>query len=200
MIANLRYMAPEVYLEAEENSLVKHEYRQGDVYAMAGASNNHVLISLSLASLLRSHLRGSGCRTFIADTKAHIEVLNTYYYPDVMVSCDRRDREFDNFLRYPCVIVEVLSESTEAFDRGDKFADYRQLDSLQEYVLVSQTRQRIDCFRRDAQGAWVLSSYSGDEKLLLPSLNFECAVADIYEDVTLESVSPVPEETDAIGS
>lgn len=156
---NSNYISPEDYLKAEESSPIKHEYRQGEVYAMAGASNDHVVISLNMASMLRNHLRGSGCQTYISDTKAHIESINIYYYPDVIVSCDRRDREFENFLRYPCLIVEVLSSTTEAFDRGDKFADYRKIDSLQEYVLVSQTRMNVEIFRRNPEGQWVLYSY-----------------------------------------
>lgn len=129
------YISSEEYLQLEENSSVKHEYRQGLVYPMAGASNAHVLIARNLYVLLRNHLRGRGCLPYISDTKVNIQFLNTYYYPDVVVTCDQRDREFKNFLRYPCLIVEVLSETTEAFDRGDKFADYSNLESLQENVF-----------------------------------------------------------------
>ena len=179
------YISSEDYLKGEQNSPIKHEYRQGEVYAMAGASNVHVLIALNIASALRNHLRGSGCLTYIADTKAHIESINTYYYPDVMVSCDQRDRAFDNFLRYPCLIVEVLFSTTEAFDRGDKFADYRHLESLQEYVLVSQTRMSVECFRRNLEGQWVLYPYSAEDKIYLASVNFECTITDFYEDVVL---------------
>ncbi len=178
------YISSEDYLKGEQVSLIKHEYRRGEVYAMAGASNVHVLIALNIASAFRNHLRGSGCLTYIADTKAHIESINTYYYPDVMVSCDQRDT-FDNFLRYPCLIVEVLSSTTEAFDRGDKFADYRRLESLQKYVLVSQTRTSVECFRRNSEGQWVLYPYSAEDEIHLVSVNFRCAITDFYEDVTL---------------
>lgn len=91
---------------------------------MAGASDAHVTISLNLAALLRSHVRGTGCRVYISDMKARIENKNRFYYPDVMVTCDKRDQETINYKSFPCLIVEVLSDSTEAFDRGDKFADY----------------------------------------------------------------------------
>ncbi|WP_373529831.1 Uma2 family endonuclease [Nostoc sp.] len=189
MVANVSYsyISPEDYLKAEESSPIKHEYRQGEVYAMAGASNGHVIISLNVASLLRNHLRGSGCQAYISDTKAHIESLNTYYYPDVIVSCDQRDKAFDNFLRYPCLIVEVLSPTTEAFDRGDKFADYRQMESLQEYVLVSQNRMNLECFRRNLEGQWVLYPYAQGNIIHLASVDFQCAIASVYEDVTFES-------------
>lgn len=186
MIANPNssYISPEDYLKAEENSPIKHEYRYGDVYAMAGASNTHVVIAGNMFAMLRNHLRGRGCQAYISDTKAHIELLDIYYYPDVIVSCDQRDRVFDNFLRYPCLIIEVLSPSTEAFDRGDKFADYRHMESLKEYVLVSQNRQSVECFRRNPEGQWVLYPYAQGDEIHLASVDFRCAIANVYEDVT----------------
>lgn len=182
---NFSYMSPEEYLKAEQDSSIKHEYRQGLVYAMAGASNIHVLIAGNLLAMLRNHVRGSGCRAYISDTKVHIESIKTYYYPDVAISCDQRDQEFKDFLRYPCLIVEVLSDTTEAFDRGDKFNDYRNLESLQEYVLVSQTRKQVECFRKNAEGRWVLYPYSEVDEMHLASVDFRCAIADVYEDVNL---------------
>jgi len=181
---NSDYISPEEYLKAEELSPIKHEYRNGEVYAMAGASNTHVLIAGNLFALLRNHIRGSGCRAYISDTKIDIKTINTYYYPDLAVSCDQRDRQFNNFLRHPCLIIEVLSPTTEAFDRGDKFADYRQLESLREYVLISQNKMRIDCFRRNAEGNWVLYSYSNGDEIYLESIDFRCLVAAVYEDVS----------------
>jgi Uma2 family endonuclease len=189
MVANpsYSYISSEDYLQGEQNSPIKHEYRDGEVYAMAGASNTHVIIAGNMFAMLRNKLRGSGCQAYISDTKAQIESINVYYYPDVIVTCDQRDKAFDNFLRYPCLIIEVLSPSTEAFDRGDKFADYRQMESLQEYVLVSQTRKSVECFRRNPEGQWVLYPYGGDDKIHLASIDFWCAIADVYEDVTFES-------------
>ncbi|WP_017653891.1 Uma2 family endonuclease [Fortiea contorta] len=194
MVANSSYgyISPEDYLQGEQNSPIKHEYRNGQIYAMAGASNTHVIISLNLAAMLRNKLRGSGCQAYISDTKAQIESINVYYYPDVVVSCDQRDKTFDNFLRYPCLIIEVLSPTTEAFDRGDKFADYRQIQSLEEYVLVSQTRKRVECFRRNFEGQWVLYTYADGDDLCLASIDFRCAIADVYEDVVFE-FSQVPD-------
>jgi Uma2 family endonuclease len=187
---NSTYISPEDYLKAEETSPIKHEYRQGLVYAMAGASNTHVIITGNMFAMLRNHLRGSGCQSYISDTKAHIESINIYYYPDVIVSCDQRDKAFDNFLRYPCLIVEVLSPTTEAFDRGDKFADYRKMESLQEYVLVSQTRMNVEIFRRNPEGQWVLYTYNLGDNIHLASVDFNCAIADLYEDVTFEGSQP----------
>ena len=180
---NSSYISPEDYLHEEEQRTHKHEYRQGQVYAMAGASNNHVLITVNLSSLLRNHLRGKGCLPYIADTKVRIESINTYYYPDLLVTCDSRDREFSNYLCYPCLIVEVLSQTTEAFDRGDKFTDYRNLDSLQEYVLISQTKMQVDCFRRNDRGQWVLYPYGETDTIHFASIEFECGIAALYEDI-----------------
>ena len=162
MIANpnTNNIPPEEYLAGEELSSIKHEYINGQVYAMAGASDAHVTIALNLALALRSHLRGSGCRVYMSDMKAQIETANTFYYPDVIVTCDARDKALTNHKKYPCLIVEVLFDSTEAFDRGDKFANYRQLPTLQEYVLINQKRQCLECFRRNAEGLWVLYTYT----------------------------------------
>jgi Uma2 family endonuclease len=177
------YISPEEYLALEDKSPVKHEYIDGQVFAMSGVTDPHNTISLNLAVVLRNHLRGKGCRVFFADVKARIESRNCYYYPDVMVTCDPRDRETLLFKRHPCLIVEVLSDSTEAFDRGDKFADYRQLESLQEYVLINQKRQQVECFRRNAEGLWVLHSFGAGDTVELASVDFRIEMADLYEDV-----------------
>ncbi|MBD2210374.1 Uma2 family endonuclease [Nostoc linckia FACHB-104] len=182
------YLTPKQYLQMEENSDIKHEYIDGYIYAMAGALDSHVTIAGNLFALVRNHVRGSSCRVYIANMKARIESLNRYYYPDVMVTCDERDRETPAYKKFPCLIVEVLSNSTEAFDRGDKFADYQTLESLQEYVLINTKRQRVECFRRNEQGLWVLQSYTdADKSFQLQSIKFEGTMADLYEDVVFEN-------------
>ncbi|HEY9887702.1 MAG TPA: Uma2 family endonuclease [Candidatus Obscuribacterales bacterium] len=178
-------LAPDDYLAAEAVSPVKHEYRDGEVYAMAGGTDAHNLIAGNLYALLRTQLRGGPCRAYFADVKARIEALNCFYYPDVMVTCDERDRATATFKSHPCLIVEVLSESTEAFDRGEKFADYRHLDSLQEYVLISQTRLQVEVFRRNDEGLWVLHPYGAGDAIELTSVGWAGAIAPLYEDVTL---------------
>ena len=185
MIANqnTNYIPPKKYLTEEELSPVKHEYIDGQVYAMAGASDAHVTISLNLASALRNYLRGSGCRVYMSDMKAHIETTNIFFYPDVMVTCDARDKALPNHKKYPCLIVEVLSESTEAFDRGDKFAYYQSLATLQEYVLINQKRQRLECFCRNAEGLWVLHTYTQGSEVYLASIDFRTSIDSLYEDV-----------------
>jgi Uma2 family endonuclease len=169
----------------EEKSDVKHEYIDGEIYAMAGASDPHVTIAGNLFALLRSHVRNSSCRVYISDMKARIEKLNRYYYPDVMVTCDERDQETPTYKKFPCLIIEVLSESTEAFDRGDKFADYQQIETLQEYVLINTKRQRVECFRRNSEGLWVLQYYTPDQSFQLRSIGFEGMMDALYEDVSL---------------
>jgi Uma2 family endonuclease len=195
MIANQthHYISPEEYLAGEEISPIKHEYIRGEVYAMAGALDPHVTISGNLFALLRNHVRGSGCRVFISDMKARIEAADIFYYPDVMVTCDERDRSTLSFKRYPCLIVEVLSKSTEAFDRGDKFADYQLLETLQEYVLINQKRQRVECFRRNAEGLWVLHTYTQGSEIHFASVDFRMSMDALYEDVTFTKNEPEAE-------
>ena len=177
------YISPEEYLKLEELSQIKHEYIQGEIYAMAGASDAHVTVAGNLFALLRNHVRGSGCRVYMSDMKVRIESKNLYYYPDVMVSCDERDKAFQSFKRHPCLIIEVLSKGTEGLDRGDKFADYQELETLQEYVLINQKRQRVECFRRNAEGLWVLQSYTPGSEVCLASVHFRTSMDAIYEDV-----------------
>ncbi|MEM8641689.1 MAG: Uma2 family endonuclease [Cyanobacteria bacterium P01_G01_bin.54] len=186
-----QHLSPETYLAQEEESPVKREYRDGivyELYSMAGASDAHVTIAGNLFAHLRNHVRGTGCRAYMADMKARIEAANCYYYPDVMVTCDERDRELKQFKKSPCLIVEVLSPGTEANDRGDKFFDYQQLETLQEYVLVSQTQQRVDCFRRDASGKlWVLEFYTPGDEIHLKSIDCKISFETLYEDVVFEN-------------
>ncbi|MEB3231441.1 MAG: Uma2 family endonuclease [Leptolyngbyaceae bacterium] len=185
-------LTAEEYLLLEAESHIKDEYIDGDVYAMAGASDTHVTIAGNLFALLRNHVRGSGCRVYISAMKVKVEQRNCFYYPDVMVTCDPRDQEIPNYKLFPKVIIEVLSDSTEAFDRGDKFADYQTLESLEEYVLINTRQQRVECFRRGTDGIWLLQYYrpSNDVSTLndfeLQSIDFSDTLAALYEDVALE--------------
>lgn len=188
------HLTPDDYLQLEARSPVKHEYINGEIVAMAGASDAHVTIALNAAALLRSHLRGTGCRVYISDMKVRLDACNCFYYPDVFVTCDPRDQETSIYKRFPCLIVEVLSDSTEAFDRGDKFIHYQTLNSLQEYVLINTRQQRVETFRRNSSGLWVLQSYTADQPVLqLTSIDWSGTLADLYEEVTLETQSaPAP--------
>jgi len=130
-----RTVLPEDYLREEQLSETKHEYLAGEVRAMVGATDAHVRIALNLASMLKFHLKGSSCRTYISDMKLRVEKADAYFYPDVMVSCDQQDKENALIKQHPGFIAEVLSASTEAFDRGHKFTCYRRLPSLQCYLV-----------------------------------------------------------------
>lgn len=183
-------LTPEEYLKLETQSPIKHEYIDGEVYAMAGTTDTHNTIALNLATLIRSHLRGTNCRVYFADIKARLEECNCFYYPDLLVTCDPQDQETSTYKRFPKLIVEVLSASTEGFDRGDKFNDYQTLDCLEEYVLVNTKHQRVEIFQRHEQGGWIFKTYTPTEASFpLQSLNLTVSLADLYEDVTLEKDS-----------
>lgn len=179
------YMTVEAYLQAEEHSLTKHEYIAGEIFAMAGAHESHVTIALNLATLLRSHVRGSPCRVFIADMKVKVDTADSFFYPDVFVTCDARDVGQALMKRHPNLIIEVLSKSTAVYDYSAKFGYYQQLESLQEYVLVKPDCMAIDVFRREEDNQWVLYSFTAADELLLTSVDFHCAIAAVYEDVLL---------------
>ena len=183
---NEYYILPQEYLDKEKLSVIKHEYIDGQVYQVSSTrSDAHVTINLNLASLLLSQLRRKNYRVYMADMKAQIEAISRYFYPDILVTGDTRDKEYKYFKRYPCLIVEIISDMTEAYDRGKKFADYRQLKTLKEYVLVSQDVMSVDCFRRNEQGRWELFPYGRGDKVDFASVDVRFDIADIYEDVDL---------------
>jgi Uma2 family endonuclease len=187
------YISPEQYLELELTSPVKHEYIDGEIFAMSGASDYHAMIVLNLSSILKGKLRGSNCRQ-LADVKAQIFHRPRYYYPDLMVTCDDRDK-LDRYVKHHYkLIVEVLSDSTESFDRGLKFQDYRRAESLQEYVLISQDRMNVEVYRRKDAGRWELQAYERGEDVEFVSVGVTCAIGDLYEDVVLPPEEPESEE------
>ncbi len=173
----------EAYLDWEELQTEKHEFVRGEIFAMAGARREHVTVSLNLAAALKGHLRGGACRVYMADMKLRVEAADASFYPDVMVTCDRRDHAADRELRHAMLVVEVLSESTAAYDRGDKFADYRKLDSLREYAIVDIDARRVECFRRNAENHWVLYEFAGNETCEFASIDFGIPLAEVFEDV-----------------
>ncbi|MBD2652493.1 Uma2 family endonuclease [Synechocystis sp. FACHB-383] len=185
MLANaeINYQTPQEYLDWEALQEFRHEYLDGQILAMTGGTIAHNLIGLNLATLLKSHLRGTGCRVFMADVKVKVALASSFHYPDVMVSCDDREQEAVQFIQFPCFIAEVLSPSTEAYDRGEKFRRYRQLPSLMEYLLVDSNKMAVDLFSRNSQGRWELISYEEGDLLSLETINWECSLASLYEDV-----------------
>ena len=178
---------PENYLQGEQNANVRSEYVAGEVYAMAGASDGHVTIAGNLFALFKAHLRGSGCKPYVSDMKVRVGEDEAYYYPDVLVSCDAADQKRNYFKQAPIIIIEVLSASTEAYDRGGKFALYRKLASLQEYVLIDPRTYRVDVFRRNEHDRWELFSFAERDAVVeFTSLKLTVAMLAIYEDVDFE--------------
>ena len=179
------YLTQEEYLAFEREADIKHEYCNGQLYAMSGASRAHNLISLNIAGELRSQLKGRPCEVYMSEMRVLVDAARSYRYPDVVVACDVprfQDDVFDTLLN-PTVIVEVLSQSTEARDRGEKFAEYAQLVSLRDYVLVSQKAVHVEHYFR--QGTrWVSRACRDlDAVLQLGSINCALPLRDIYEKV-----------------
>ncbi|MFM8331641.1 MAG: Uma2 family endonuclease [Candidatus Methylumidiphilus sp.] len=175
------------YLAWEQGQAEKHEFVRGETFAMAGARRAHVTVSLNLASAFKSHLRGTPCRAYMADMKLRVEAADASFYPDVMVSCDRRDHAAELFLSHPVLLAEVLSDSTAAYDRGNKFADYRKLPSLREYVVVDIAARRVECFRLNTENHWVLYEFSGDETVEFASIGLLLPLAMVFEDVEADA-------------
>ncbi len=172
----------------------RHEWVDGEIFAMTGARDAHNQIAGNLYMALRVAVRGTPCRAFISDMKLHVEAADAVFYPDVLVTCDARDRrpEADLAKRHPLLIVEVLSDSTAAYDRGRKFELYRRLPELQEVLFIAQDRMQLDLFRRNGQGRWELYPAAEGEVLRLESVGLDLAVAQVYQDVLPEEAPAVP--------
>jgi Uma2 family endonuclease len=173
----------EAYLTGELKSRDRHEYVGGVAYARAGANEAHNLISLNLAFALRTHVRGGRCKVNVADVKVRLQISDedVFYYPDVMVSCDPRDTD-PYFKRFPQVLIEVLSPQTEQTDRREKFLSYIQIETLQEYIVVSQDKMEATVFRR--ANKWQAEvSRQPEELLRLTSLEFTLPLSAVYEGV-----------------
>jgi Uma2 family endonuclease len=176
------------YLVRERASETKHELVNGVVVAMAGASPRHVLIATNVTIALGRLLGSRPCLVLGSDQRVAVEATGLYTYPDATVVCERPrfDPKDATTLVNPLVIVEVLSDSTEAYDRGAKFAHYRSVPSLAEYVLVAQNERRVEHYRRLEGGQWLLTAYEGDDaKVALPALSVELAIREIYSKIEL---------------
>jgi Uma2 family endonuclease len=183
-------ISEEEYLRLEAQSPVKHEYVNGEMFAMTGGTLRHNTIALNIATALRTHLRDTPCRAFINDVRVRVAKTNSYYYPDLLVSCARGEQGMDlNAVTVddPVLVVEVLSTRTEATDRREKLLAYRTLTSLSEYVLISQDEARVEIHRRRGDIGWERIEYSGLETVELASVGFEIAMRDIYEGVPIEA-------------
>ena len=179
---DIKYTASE-YLAMERASAEKHEYLDGGIYAMAGASVRHNRITLNIGSELRSALRGSPCEAFPSDLRVRVSATGLYTYPDVSVVCGEPEFEDDavDTLLNPTVLVEVLSPSTADYDRGAKFEHYRALPSVQEILLVDQDRVHVMHYRRQDDGTWLLAETREiDDTIRLPSLDVELKLSETY--------------------
>jgi len=177
------------YIKIEQETSTKHEYHDGKIYDMSGGTVEHGLISGNTYGELKFGLRQKNrqCKAINNDVKLYIPSLNKYLYPDVMVICNGIERsEEEHGVINPTVIVEVLSKSTESYDRGDKFYMYRQIESLREYVLINQYKEEVEVFTRQNH-LWKITRIIGlDQELVLQSINLSIPMASIYEDITFE--------------
>ncbi len=180
------YVTPEEYLALERAAERKSEYRDGEIVGMTGATRRHSLIAVNVSSDLNRQLEDRPCEVHVNDLRVLIAASRLYTYPDVIVVCGEpalADR-YRDILTNPTVLIEVLSPSTEAYDRGAKFEHYRTLDSLREYLLVSQSRPHVDHFLRQDNGRWVLSAATDvAATIVLPSIQCQLALARIYKKV-----------------
>lgn len=175
----------ETYLAVEAGSETRYEYYDGFIWAMAGGSPKHGQLAANVTAALHAALRAANkpCRVYSSDVKVAINTANRRFYPDVSVVCgpDLYDEKEIRAITNPLLIVEILSETTETLDRGDKFHAYRQLGSLREYLLISQDKMLTEVFSRNPDGSWLIQAASGlEEEVLLPSLGIHLRNSDVY--------------------
>jgi len=178
-VQKLTQKSVEEYLKDEQTADIRHEFLNGNTYAMVGASVLHNLLASGLTTALSNHLSPTSCQVFQSDMK--VQVDNAYYYPDIVVSCDDIDPK-SYFLANPILVIEILSESTEARDRFEKRFAYQSIESLQEYMLVTQNKFQIEIYRRIEQG-WELETYSDNDNVELKSIGYQDKIEVIYDNV-----------------
>ncbi|UJS22672.1 Uma2 family endonuclease [Thiothrix winogradskyi] len=180
---NTAYITEQDYLEGEKTAEFRHEYVDGQIYAMAGTSIRHNDIALHIAFALRAATRGTPCKVNTSDVKVRAQRSKAYYYPDVIVGC-QRDEADEYYLEKPCLIVEVTSKSTEWKDFTEKLIAYQKLASLQVYLIVAQDQPQVTLFYRDAEGAWDVARFDSlEQTITLPCPEATLTLADIYEGV-----------------
>lgn len=183
------HLSPQQYLAIERAAAYKSEFYRGEMFAMAGANLAHNLITLNVATSLSLQLRGRPCWVFSVDMRVHIPANGLYTYPDIAALCGtpKFEDDQDDTLLNPSLIVEVLSDSTERYDRGAKFHLYQSLESLKEYVLIAQDRRSIERFARQASGEWLYVSVTEpDRSIQLDSIDCRLSVAEVYDKLVLE--------------
>ena len=171
------------YLMWEAKQTERHEFVCGETFAMAGAEDRHVTVVGNVYIALRQHLTGTPCRTFVADMRLHVAALGHYFYPDIMVTCSAADLASPLSKSEPKLIVEVLSPSTAAYDRGLKFSYYRNLPSLHEYVLIDLDTRAVDCYRLGGDGLWVLHPFGAGQTVTLASVTLDVTAAQLFAEI-----------------
>jgi Uma2 family endonuclease len=192
MTAITKKLSEAEYLAIERAAEFKSEFFNGEMFAMAGVSHQHNEIKDNLIYEITSRLKGGPCRTYSSDQRVKIERTGLYTYPDLLIVCGRGefDKEHQDILYNPQVIIEILSKSTESYDRGKKFLHYRRLQSLQEYVLVSQERKLVERFVRQADETWVLTTFEDPNgEFVLATVPVRVPMADVYSGVELTEES-----------
>ncbi len=184
-LKKIEYLSEEEYLQYELGAEIRHEYVDGQVYAMAGASENHARICMNIAFHLRGAARGGDCGVFLSDMKLKIPESRAYYYPDVMLLCKRAAEDDDYYKHQPCFVAEVASKSTRATDRREKLWNYQKIASLKYYLLVDSLKKKIEYFRRDDVGNWQQAILEDEETLNVQCGDYQAILTldDIYEDV-----------------
>lgn len=180
---------PEEYLAIDRQSEQKNQYFDGEIFVMTGASRRHNLISVNAASSLNTQLADRECEVYASNMRVKVNPTGLYTYPDVVVVCDPpqfEDKEIDTLLN-PIVIIEVLSKTTEGYDRGDKFEHYRSIESLSEVVLIAQDKHHVEHYRRQKDSQWLLSETNSlQDKIMLRSINCELSLSNIYRKVSID--------------
>ncbi len=188
------WLSPEKYLELERAATTRSEYCNGRMYAMSGGTYTHALVTGNLSGELYIALKKSRCQVVSNDLRVRVATDGLYTYPDIVVVCGKPEFADDqkDTLVNPALLIEVLSPSTEAYDRGFKSVQYRKLPSLEEYALVSQAEPRIELFRRQPNGDWLLSEYAGTQATCrFAGVNCEVALSDIYDRIVFEGEDPL---------
>jgi Uma2 family endonuclease len=176
-------MTAEEFLAWEAEQTERHDFVDGEVFAMAGAEDRHVTTTGNVYMALRQHLSGTPCRTFMADMKVAAADDESFFYPDVVVTCSPADRQSPLVKHEPTLIVEVLSPSTAAYDLGSKFAHYRQLPTLREIAFIDLNARRTDVYRRGADGLWVLHSFDAGADVHWASVDLTVTAAALFAEV-----------------
>ena len=183
------YISPEQYLEMERAAEIKHEYYNGEVFTMSGASLNHNIVVSSVNTIVLPKLKGKSCNMFGSDLRIHVPINSLYTYPDFSIICGKVELTdgIKDTITNPSVIIEVLSKSTKDYDRGTKFFLYRSIKTLKEYILIDSTSVMVEKYTRQENNSWILTEFKEiHENFYIQTISLTLHLKDIYEDVSFE--------------